>query len=120
MTRRRAWVARALIVVMAGVSLAPVLHAGTGHDTDGDPVMVVHDASQHRFSRTPADDGTLPADDHCVLCHLTRGSRGSAESTHSWAASAPEASGKARVAVHVRVAGPAAGPCPARAPPALA
>ena len=76
MTHRRVWLARALIAVMAGVSLAPLLHAGTGHDIDGRPVMFVHDASQHRFSRTPAADTTLPADDHCILCHLTRGPRG--------------------------------------------
>ena len=103
---------------MAGVSLGPILHGGAGHDPDCDPVFVVHDAAQHRFTASPAavDPET---ENHCVACHVHRAPRGAV----SWELSglrpldAGRVSGSADGAI---APAPALVRVPARAPPAIA
>lgn len=111
-------VAGALVALMAGVSLAPILHSGVGHDPDCEPVIVVHDAAQHRFSAPPSGLDELPSGEHCLVCHLVRSHRSSAAMevlrTHDLAVSL------VGCVVDRSFAGTAAvTPLPARAPPVL-
>jgi hypothetical protein len=77
LNRWRQAVAVALVVLLVGVSLGPLVHAGVGHDADCSPVIVVHDAVQHRIGATPVDQEGLPDGEHCLICHLFRSSRSS-------------------------------------------
>jgi hypothetical protein len=109
--------ASTLVVLTAGLSLGPMLHAGDGHDAECDPLVVVHDPSQHAFgSRDVADTETLPSHDHCVTCHLFRISRLSPET------SAVHASESVRALAppenNFLLSAPVSIPLPARAPPA--
>jgi hypothetical protein len=107
-----------LVVLTVGLSAGPALHAGDGHDADCDPVVVVHDESQHRFAARP-EATPFPSEAHCVVCHLFRVSRVS----HDDAAvdgfdPAPRVLG---IAVDdFRVSVTATVPLPARAPPVRA
>ena len=110
--------AGALVALMAGVSLGPALHDGAGHDTDCDPIVVVHDAAQHQFSAAPAGTPS-PADNHCVACHFHRTPRGAV----SWELSGLrplEAVRVLRSADGEIAPAPPLAALPARAPPALA
>ena len=106
----------ALVALMAAVSLGPVLHAGVGHDTDCDPVVVVHDESQHRFAAPNIDPDVLPAAEHCVVCHLFRGSRNS-ETAWNEGGRDLQVALVARLADNSLVGAQTAAPLPARAPP---
>jgi hypothetical protein len=108
--------ARALVVLTASLSLGPILHAGVGHDTDCDPVVVVHDPSQHAFASTrPAGGEALPSHDHCVTCHLFRISRLSPEAAAVHACESIRA--LAPPEKNFLLSTPVAVPLPARAPP---
>lgn len=63
-----------MVALLAMVSLGPAIHEGVGHDTDCEPVFVVHDAGEHRIGAAPVRE-TLPGDEHCVACHLFRNTR---------------------------------------------
>lgn len=107
--------ARALVVLMTALSIAPLVHAGDTHDTDCEPVVVVHDESQHRFAAWPQAT-PFPSEEHCVLCHLFRISRVSQD------AAAVDACDPATLELGVprddyRVSAAAIVPLPARAPP---
>jgi hypothetical protein len=109
-------VASALIVLTASLSLGPILH-GAGHDADCDPIVVVHDSSQHAFRSTePAESDALPSHDHCVTCHLFRISRLSPEASPVHATDSVRA--LAPPDKNFLLSDPASIPLPARAPPA--
>lgn len=117
LSRLRRTTAKALIVLTASLSLGPILHAGVGHDTDCDPVVVAHDASQHAFASTrPAVNETLPSHHHCVTCHLFRISRLSPEAATVHACEATRA--LAPPENNFLLSAPVSIPLPARAPPA--
>jgi hypothetical protein len=68
--RRVFLAATRLLVVTLSVSAAgPFAHALENHDADFQ--VVVHDASQHRFTGVPAA-GATDAGQHCAACHLVR------------------------------------------------
>ena len=105
------------MVLTVGLSLGPILHAGVGHDTDCDPVVVVHDSSQHAFaSGKTAQTDSLPSHDHCVTCHLFRISRASQE-TSVVHAGAQAVRTLATPGENFRLSDPASIPLHARAPP---
>jgi hypothetical protein len=72
--RLRGGLARLLVVALVVSSAAPLLHDEQRHDTDCDPVLIVHDASQHRIvadePRQPVESG-----EHCSACHWARALR---------------------------------------------
>ncbi len=115
--RLRPLIASALVALLVGVSLGPVVHEGVGHDTDCDPILVLHDAGQHRIGAAPATGDTLPQTDHCVVCHLFRSSR-SSDSSSGVVQRDVETSLVARTDTAAAVTPPSAVPLPARAPPA--
>ena len=105
-----------LLLVLSVTTVGPALH--DAHDEELQPVVVVHDESEHHFQAPPtaADPGTSH---HCVACHFVRASYGPA----SWVAAglAALASGtRLPNAGDVTVAAAFASPRPARAPPVLA
>ena len=107
-----------LVVLTAGLSLGPMLHAGAGHDTDCDVVVVMHDASQHAFaSARPATPDSLPSHEHCVTCHLFRISRLSQDASPVHACDQPVRA-LAAPGENFLLSDPVAIPLPARAPPA--
>jgi hypothetical protein len=110
-------VASALVALMTLVSFAPALHEGVGHDTDCEPIFVLHDAGQHRFA-APETRDALPGDDHCVACHLFRNSR--TESSSASPQQTLAASEAQRLAAHAAASDCCFTPAPARAPPARA
>ena len=113
LSKLRRITARALVVLTAGLSLGPILHAGVDHDT----LVVVHDSSQHAFASTkPAATETLPSHDHCVTCHLFRISRLAPESTPVHACESVRA--LAPPEKNFLLSDPVSIPLPARAPPA--
>lgn len=107
--------ARVLLVALSVSALGPAAH--DVHDDDCDPVIVLHDESQHHV-QAPASPDELAAD-HCVACHFARSSRGPA----SWERSGLMALDRGVLLYHsdgeLRAA-PSASPRPARAPPVLA
>jgi hypothetical protein len=108
-------VSQALIVLTAWLSVAPALHGG-GHDQDCDPAVLFHDASQHRLTAASTRTDVTPGD-HCVACHLFRGSRHAA----SWRF-LPQGLDRRSLNVQIDTAAVStreALPLPARAPPAL-
>jgi hypothetical protein len=113
--RWRLLVSQALLLLMAWSSVAPALH-GAGHDQDCDPALVFHDESQHRFAAaSPGPD--VHSGDHCLACHLFRGSRHAT----AWKF-VPQALASSRLALHVTsevISAGAVSPLPSRAPPAL-
>lgn len=113
--RHLGWLSRLMVVVMAVVSLGPLVHHDPGHDPDCDPLLILHDESQHRFTSASAAGTPSPAD-HCAVCHWGRSFRGPVRWT-SLSAPHPDA----RLAVdHAVDRAPAAPPLPlvpARAPP---
>lgn len=64
---------RLLLVALSVTTVGPALHGV--HDTECDPLVVLHDASQHHFAAAPAADQPAGGD-HCVACHFLRTSRG--------------------------------------------
>jgi hypothetical protein len=108
--------AHVLLLALSVTTVGPALHEA--HDEELQPVVVVHDESEHHFQAAPstADTGTSH---HCVACHFVRASYGPA----SWVAA-----GLVPLAAGVRltqadgpfVAAAFASPRPARAPPVLA
>lgn len=69
-----AWLVRAtvrlMVVALVTSSAAPLAHTFDRHELDGyEPMLVVHDASQHRIA---ADPHTIENADHCAACHLAR------------------------------------------------
>ena len=112
----RSVVSSALVALMTLVSFGPALHEGTGHDTDCEPLFVLHDAAQHRIAAEPTRD-TAPSDAHCVACHLFRNSRGS-QTSETLSAHAIESTLLAGHAARWFVGDGAALPLLARAPPA--
>ena len=105
---------RLLLVALSVTTLGPALHGV--HDTDCEPVVVFHDASQHHFDAAPTPNEEPGAADHCVACHFLRTSRGPV----SWEPSGlqPLTSGGLLHDADGRlVAPPSVSPQPARAPP---
>lgn len=106
--------ARLLLLALSVTMLGPVLHGV--HDTDCDPLVVLHDARQHHFAApTPNDDGT-GSSEHCVACHFLRTSRGPA----SWELSGLQALLSGNLLFHSDgqlVAAPSTSHQPSRAPP---
>ncbi len=106
--------AQLLLLALSVTTLGPVLHGV--HDTACDPVLVLHDESQHHFQAASPDAHAGPAADHCVACHFVRASRGPV----SW-----EPAGLLALASGDRLfhsdgqlaAAPSASPRAARAPP---
>lgn len=66
--------ARLLLVALTVTTVGPALHGV--HDTDCDPVVVLHDESQHHFAAAPQAADHPAGGDHCVACHFLRTSRG--------------------------------------------
>ena len=66
----RTLAATVLVLVSALGAWSTVAHDLDCHDSDGAPVLVVHDASAHAFRTTTPPDSQRPV--HCVLCHWTR------------------------------------------------
>jgi len=66
----RVLAATMLVLVSALGAWSTYAHGLDCHDRDGDPVLVVHDASAHAFRSpvSPVDERPV----HCVLCHWTR------------------------------------------------
>ena len=113
-----AWVmraaARTLLVALSVATLGPVLHRA--HDDSCDPVVVLHDASQHHVQAAPSSDRGGPVNDHCVACHFARASRGPA----AWELSGASVLAAGVILYHrdgQLVGAPSASPLPARAPP---
>lgn len=108
--------ARVLLLALSVTTLGPALHGV--HDLDCDPIVVVHDESQHRFDG--ARGTASPFDgEHCVACHFHRSSRGAA----SWEATGVHPLQESGVLAHgdgAPLALLTASPRPARAPPAIA
>lgn len=105
--------ARLLLVALGVATLGPVLHGV--HDSDCDPVVVVHDASQHHFAATSSGTNG-PTGDHCIACHFLRTPRGPV----AWEPSGLHALSSGNLQFHCDgqlVAAPCASPQPARAPP---
>jgi hypothetical protein len=115
--RFRSLIASALVALQLGVSLGPVLHEGVGHDTDCEPILVLHDAGQHRIGAARASTDALPQGDHCVVCHLFRGSR-SSDSSSGVVQRDIETSLVACTDTAAALTPSIAVPLPARAPPA--
>jgi hypothetical protein len=104
--------ARTLLLALSVMMLGPVVHGA--HDDQCDPVVVVHDASQHHV-QAPASSSSAPGD-HCVACHFARASRGFA----SWEPSGLTAFAAGVLMYHhdgQLIAAPSSVPLPARAPP---
>ncbi len=110
-------IARALVVALSVTTLGPILHGL--HAEACEPPLVLHDASQHRFSSVPANPIEPATPDHCVACHLQRTSH-NPELLNSPAQPVLKASGIRRPVDQVFAADPASLPLPARAPPAIA
>ena len=109
--------AHVLLLALSVTTLGPALHGV--HDTDCDPVVVVHDESQHHFAAAPRSDNGVTPGEHCVACHFHRTSRGPV----SWVPTGLQALTSGNLLNHSAgrlVAAPAASPQPARAPPAIA
>ena len=108
--------AHLLLLALSVTTVGPALHEA--HDEELQPVVVVHDESEHHFQAAPttADPGTSH---HCVACHFVRASYGPA----SWVAAGVVAlaSGtRLPNAGDVLVAAAFSSPRLARAPPILA
>ena len=54
------------------VTISSLLHDGMD-DTACNPPLVIHDAEAHRVEGAPTT--TLPASEHCVLCHALQALR---------------------------------------------
>ena len=105
--------ARALLVALSLGVFGPLLHGA--HAEQCDPVVVVHDASQHRV-QAPAPDRSVPGGDHCVACHFARASRGPA----AWEQSGVSVLADGVLLFHhdgQLLTATSAAPLPARAPP---
>ena len=109
--------ARLLLLALSVTTLGPVLHGV--HDTDCDPVVVLHDESQHRFAAPATGEDDATGGDHCVACHFLRTSRGPV----SWEPSGLHTLRSGGLLFHSDgqiVAAPSTSPQPSRAPPSLA
>ena len=109
--------ARVLLLALSVTTLGPALHGA--HDTDCDPVVVVHDESQHHFARASTGDSDVTPGEHCLACHFLRTSRGPV----SWEPTGLHVLTSGNLLYHSDgqlVAAPTARPQPARAPPAIA
>jgi hypothetical protein len=105
-----------LLLALSVTTLGPVLHGV--HDTDCDPVVIVHDESQHQFAAPSSNAGAARGGDHCVACHFLRTSRGPV----SWEPSGLHVLTSGTLLFHSDgqlVAAPSASPTPARAPPTV-
>jgi hypothetical protein len=105
--------ARLLLFALSVTTFGPVVHGA--HDDQCDPVVVLHDASQHHV-QAPLQDDAIPGGDHCVACHFARASRGPA----AWEPSGLTALTAGVLLYHhdgQLIAAPSAAPLPARAPP---
>ena len=108
--------AHVLLLVLSVTTVGPILH--DAHDEELQPVVVVHDESEHHFQSAPSTPDT-GATHHCVACHFVRSSHGAA----SW-----EPMGLVALAASERlansdglfVAAAFSSRRPARAPPVLA
>jgi hypothetical protein len=109
--------ARLLLLVLSVTTLGPALHGV--HDTDCDPVVVIHDESQHHFAAASSSDNEVAPGEHCLACHFLRTSRGPV----SWEPNGLHTLASGNLLYHSDgqlVAAPTASPQPARAPPAFA
>ena len=106
--------ARLLLLALSVTTLGPVLHGV--HDADCDPIVVIHDESQHHFTAPTSDAGGTANGEHCVACHFLRTSRGPV----SWEPSGLHALRSGNLLFqsdgHL-VAAPSTSPQPSRAPP---
>jgi hypothetical protein len=112
----RVVLSQALVALTAWISLAPALHAA-GDDPDCNPVIVLHDSSQHRLTNGSGGVDASPSADHCLACHLFRSSR----NTVTWKfvpQGLDDCTLIVAVARHI-ISTRAALPLPARAPPSL-
>jgi hypothetical protein len=109
-------VSHALVALMVLVSLGPALHTAWAHDADCDPVVVVHDASQHRISGAADAASSVPSD-HCVACHLFRSVRIAGE--WRFVQQRPDTAHHVHHAERDLVPSRPSTPLPARAPPVL-
>ena len=108
--------ARVLLVALSVTALGPLAH--DVHEDECEPVIVVHDESQHRIQAAPTDALDLLSD-HCVACHFARSSRGPV----SWERSGLAGLDRGNLLFHsdgALRAAPSVVPLPARAPPSLA
>jgi hypothetical protein len=106
-----------LVLVLSVTTLGPILHSL--HAEACEAPLVLHDASQHRFSNAPAEPGQPATPEHCVACHLQRASR----DPGVLKSSAPPVVAASAILRHVDqvfAPDPASIPLPARAPPATA
>jgi hypothetical protein len=106
--------AQLLLLALSVATLGPVLHGV--HDTDCDPVVVLHDESQHHFAAATPDDGGTGSAEHCVACHFLRTSRGPV----SWEPNGLQALPSGSLLFHSDgqiFAAPSTSPQPSRAPP---
>src|SRR5262245_37341517 len=109
--------ARLLLLALSVTTLGPALHGV--HDTDCDPLVVVHDESQHHFAAASGGDNDVARGEHCLACHFHRSSRGPV----SWEPTGLNVLTSGHLLYHSDgqlVAAPTAQPQPARAPPAIA
>jgi hypothetical protein len=117
LTGGRSGVSGVLVAALVMGMLAPWLHADDGHDLDGGPALVIHDASQHRLTADAGVTDAPLADQHCLACHFSRLVR---DPVHVTPAGPPDLACAGIRADYsgyalLSVAGP---PLPARAPPA--
>ena len=106
--------ARLLLLALSVTTLGPVLHGV--HDTDCEPVVIVHNESEHRFSAASPNVDSSAGGDHCVACHFLRTSRGPG----SWEPTGLHALSPSDLLAHSDgslVVALTATPQPARAPP---
>jgi hypothetical protein len=109
--------ARLLLMALSVTTLGPAVHGV--HDVDCEPLVVVHDESQHQLAAAPSDSDPLAAGEHCLACHFHRTSRGPI----SWEPSGLHALSSGDRLFHSDgqlVAMHSASPQPARAPPSIA
>ena len=66
--------ARLLVLSIAVSSTGLLLHGDAPHDSDCDPLVIVHDASQHRVT-ADAPSSTDHTGEHCAACHFARAFR---------------------------------------------
>jgi hypothetical protein len=59
-----------MVVVLVTSTAVPLVHTVDRHEVDAHgPVLVLHDAGQHRIAADPRAN-TDTAQEHCAACHL--------------------------------------------------
>ena len=116
MNSSRVAVALTLVGALLAVPMAPTFHAAANDDAGCDPVVVAHDAAQHRVDAPPK--GQAPSSEHCAICHLIRSTRDT-DTTERYSTHAPHQRTPHVTSTVGCLNAAALAAFPARAPPSL-